>query len=96
MSILKSLQKPGHVAEGLDHINEALDALEQGRSRTYIAERLFDGFNKLQTEWTIDQADLQRREMAAFRGMILEGVSFEARKNLLESREFQSLVALEP
>jgi gamma-glutamylcyclotransferase (GGCT)/AIG2-like uncharacterized protein YtfP len=96
LSILRSLQKPGHVAEALDHINEALDALEQRRSKTYIAERLFDGFNKLQTEWTIDQADLQRREMAAFKGMILQGVSFEARNNLLESRELQSLVALEP
>jgi gamma-glutamylcyclotransferase (GGCT)/AIG2-like uncharacterized protein YtfP len=96
MSTLGAGRELGHTAESLDHINEALDALEQSRSKTYIAERLFDGLNKLQTEWMINQPDQNLNEVRAFIEMILNGVPSTVRNHLLRSQELEALINLQP
>jgi gamma-glutamylcyclotransferase (GGCT)/AIG2-like uncharacterized protein YtfP len=65
-------------------------------SKVDTARTLFDGLNKLQTEWLMSQTDQQLGEVKAFQTMILHGLSSEARDSLLRSAEIQSLVALNP
>jgi gamma-glutamylcyclotransferase (GGCT)/AIG2-like uncharacterized protein YtfP len=96
MSILGAGQEQGHIAESLDHINEALDAGDQSRSKTYVAERLFDGLNKLQTEWMITQTDQGLHEVRAFIGMILDGIPSSVCNDLFRNQELQVLVNLQP
>ena len=96
MTILGAGQEPGHIAQSLDHVNEALDAIEQSRSKTYVAERLFDGLNKLQTEWMINQTDQELHEVRAFIGMIIDGIPSNVRNELFQRQELKALIDLQP
>lgn len=96
MSLLDSMVTMGHMTEALFHVNYAMDMLASHASRIDVARILFDGLNKLQTEWFMSQGDQQLGEVKAFQTMILHGLSSEARNILLESAELQSLVALNP
>jgi gamma-glutamylcyclotransferase (GGCT)/AIG2-like uncharacterized protein YtfP len=96
MTILGAGQEPGHIAQSLDHVNEALDAIEQNRSKTYVAERLFDGLNKLQTEWMINQTDQELHEVRALIGMIIDGIPSDVRNELFQCQELKALIDLQP
>jgi gamma-glutamylcyclotransferase (GGCT)/AIG2-like uncharacterized protein YtfP len=97
MNLLDSLATAGgHMTEALFHFNHALSMSGGQASKVDVACTLFDGLNKLQTEWLMSQADQQLGEVKAFQTMILRGLSSEARDSFLRSAEIQSLVVLNP
>ena len=60
------------------------------------ARILFEGLNKIQTDWLLDQPPQQQGEIAAFTGMILEGTRSAGPHDFLRSQEIKSLIALDP
>jgi hypothetical protein len=66
MSFVSSRQIPGHVAETLMHINQARDATARNHSIVEVARALFDGLNKIQTEWALDKSDQEIGEVKGF------------------------------
>jgi hypothetical protein len=96
MSFVSSRQIPGHVAETLMHINQARDATARNHSIVEVARALFDGLNKIQTEWALDKSDQEIGEVKGFQLMVLEGLQSETRSTLLRSGELQSLVSFQP
>lgn len=96
MSLLDGLTTVGHMTEALFHFNHALGMPNGHPSKVDVARTMFDGLNKLQTEWRMSQADQQLGEVKAFQEMILRGLSSDERDTLLRSAEIQSLVALSP
>ena len=96
MSLLANLTSAGHLIEALFHFNQAFDMGLRYASKVHVARTLFDGLNKLQTEWLMSQAGQQLGEVKAFQTMISLGLSLEAKDALLRSDQVQSLVALNP
>jgi len=101
MSLLANLTAMGHLTEAVIHFNKALDlnALDPAVhicSKVDVARTMFDGLNKLQTEWLMNQSDQQIGEVKAFQTMILSGLSSEAKDDLLRSVQIKKLVALHP
>jgi gamma-glutamylcyclotransferase (GGCT)/AIG2-like uncharacterized protein YtfP len=86
----------GHVLEAIIHFNEALDRQDYGVSRTEVAGLLFDGLNKLQTEWSADRSGSRLGEVKAFQSMVSERLAPDARDSILRSLELEALVKLEP
>lgn len=99
MSLLhRQLKNPGHITEAVIHFNEALDAANRRRSSVEISRALFDGLNKIQTEWVLHRSgefEPQIGEIKAFQLMTLE-IGPVAREQLLRSPELESVVAFEP
>lgn len=96
LSLLDSLTTVGHTAEALVHFNHALGMASRHESKVDVARTLFNGLNKLQTEWLMSQADQQLGEVKAFQTMISLGLSSEASGTLLRSAEIRALVTLNP
>jgi len=96
VSLLANLTSAGHLIEALFHFNQAFDMGLRYASKVHVARTLFDGLNKLQTEWLMSQAGQQLGEVKAFQTMISLGLSLEAKDALLRSDQVQSLVALNP
>ena len=96
MSLLSNRHIAGHLTEAAIHFNQARDATANGNSMVEVARALFDGLNKIQTEWALDQPDQEIGEVKAFQTMVLEGLQSEARSDFLRSDELQSVVALQP
>lgn len=85
MSLFSNVSTLGHVTEALIHFNRARDATAFGTSTVDIARAMFDGLNKLQTGWLMDQADQQIGEVKAFSFMISAGHNQESREILFHS-----------
>lgn len=96
MSLLDGLATMGHMTEALFHFNHGMGMIGSHASKIDVARTLFDGLNKLQTEWLMGQVDQQLGEVKAFQTMILRGLSFEARDALLQSAEIKGLAGLKP
>jgi len=60
MSLLAERETPGHLSEAVIHFNQALDESTSGASKVEVARSLFDGLNKIQTEWLVTQPDQQK------------------------------------
>jgi hypothetical protein len=95
MSLVTTLPT-GHLNEAVTHFNYAFDLEVRNSSKVDVARTMFDGLNKLQTEWLMDQPDQQIGEVKAFQTMILSGLSSEAKNDLLRSDQIRHLVALSP
>jgi gamma-glutamylcyclotransferase (GGCT)/AIG2-like uncharacterized protein YtfP len=93
-SLLPNQMNLGHVIEAIVHFNQRRDVT--GSSKVEIARILFDGLNRLQTEWLLDQPEQDIGEVKAFQSMILDRLHAEARSALLRSNELRSVVAFEP
>ena len=96
MSLLSELKTPGHVGEAIIHYNHALDKKDGGLPKVDVARALFDGLNKLQTEWLMGQQDQQVGEVKRYQLMILSELQAELRRGFLRSDELRALVLLEP
>jgi gamma-glutamylcyclotransferase (GGCT)/AIG2-like uncharacterized protein YtfP len=96
MSLLSNRQNLGHLVEAVVHFNRARDATSTKSSMVEVARTLFDGLNKLQSEWTFDRPDQEIGEVKSFQSMVLEGLLSEARSELLRSDELQLVLALQP
>lgn len=96
MSLLDGLTNVGHMTEALFHFNHALGMSNGHPPKVEVARTMFDGLNKLQTEWLMSQADQQLGEVKAFQEMILRGLSTHERDTLLRRAEIQNFVALSP
>jgi gamma-glutamylcyclotransferase (GGCT)/AIG2-like uncharacterized protein YtfP len=96
MSLLDNLTTVGHLTEALIHFNYACEMVVRHASKVEVARTLFDGLNKLQTEWLMSQTDPELGEVKAFQTMIALGLSPEAKDTLLRSAQIQCVVALNP
>jgi gamma-glutamylcyclotransferase (GGCT)/AIG2-like uncharacterized protein YtfP len=97
MSILTNRSSAGHLAEAAVHFNRAVEALAAGRPNVDIARALFDGLNKVQSEWRLGQPPGETLgEVKAFTSMILSELQPEAREVFLCSPELQVLTELQP
>lgn len=96
MSLLDRQAKSGHITEALVHFNHAIGMSTDRASKVGMARTLFDGLNKLQTEWIVDQADQNLGEVKAFQTMILSELRPIATDSLVRSPELRSLVMLNP
>jgi gamma-glutamylcyclotransferase (GGCT)/AIG2-like uncharacterized protein YtfP len=96
MSLPGNLTDVGHLTEALIHFNHAADMAVRHASKVEVARTLFDGLNKLQTEWLLSQTDPELREVKAFQSMILLGLSSEAKDTFLQSTQIRCVVALNP
>jgi gamma-glutamylcyclotransferase (GGCT)/AIG2-like uncharacterized protein YtfP len=96
MSLLDRPDRMGHITEALNHFNHAKVMLVSHATKIEVARTLFDGLNKLQTEWLMSHDDEELKEVKAFQTMICRGIPSEAKNTLLESAEIQSLVVLNP
>jgi gamma-glutamylcyclotransferase (GGCT)/AIG2-like uncharacterized protein YtfP len=94
MSLLPNHKNLGHVVDAIVHFNRARDIT--GSSAVEVARILFDGLNKLQTQWVLDRSEQNLGEVKAFQSMILDSLHGEARSDLLRSNELRSVVAFEP
>ena len=85
----------GHILEALYHINRASDLsgmpMETDRCGLY-----FDALNKVQIEFNQFREKTDQGEVKSFQELIMNGFPKNLRKNLLESKELASLIALEP
>ena len=96
MTLLSNRQTPGHLAEAVIHFNRARDAKASGNSIVEVARALFDGLNKIQTEWALDQPDQEIGEVKAFQSLVLEALQSEARTAFLRSEALHSVVDFKP
>jgi len=96
MSLLDGLITMGHMTEALFHFNHAHGMQNGHPSKVDVARTMFDGLNKLQTEWLMTQTDQQLGEVKAFQEMILRGLSTDERDTLLQRAEIQNVVSLNP
>lgn len=97
MSILTSRSGMGHLTEAVIHFNRAADELAAGKPNVGIARTVFDGLNKVQHEWHLDQPPGdRRREVERFTAMILGELRPEARDVFVCSRELRSLTDFQP
>lgn len=96
MRLLSNRQNLGHIVEAVVHFNGARDLTSTKSSMVQVARVLFDGLNKLQTEWTLDRTDQEVSEVKAFQSMVLEEINSDARSTFLRSDELQAVVALQP
>lgn len=96
MSLLSNRHTPGHLAEAVNHFNRARDATASGNSIVEVARALFDGLNKIQTEWALDQPDQEIGEVRAFQSLVLERIQSEGRTAFLRSDALHSVVDFKP
>lgn len=96
MNLPVDLAAMGHITEALSHFNYALDLISHSSSKVDVARTMFDGLNKLQTEWRMNQPNQQMGEVNAFQTMILSGLSSEDKDDFLQSAQIKNLVTLEP
>ena len=94
MSLLSNHENLGHLVDAIVHFNRGRDIT--GSSTVEVARILFDGLNKLQTQWVLDHSEHNLGEVKAFQSMILDSLHGEARSDLLRSNELRSVVAFEP
>jgi gamma-glutamylcyclotransferase (GGCT)/AIG2-like uncharacterized protein YtfP len=94
MSLLPNHQDVGHLIGAIVHFNRAREIAEN--SAVEVARTLFNGVNKLQTQWLLHQPEPELGEVKAFQSMILDSLQPEARSDLLRSTEFGAVVAFEP
>ena len=94
--MLANLTATGHITEAVSHFNYALDLKDRGSSKVDVARTMFDGLNKLQTEWLMNQPEQEIGEVKAFQTMILSGLHSEAKGDFLRSSQIQNLVSLDP
>ena len=95
MTVIANLNTPGHITEALVHANQAIDSLDCANRFVDAVRGLSDCLNKLQSEWFYDR---QRPdgEMAAFRQLLLDGMSQQQRERFLGSTELLALAELTP
>jgi gamma-glutamylcyclotransferase (GGCT)/AIG2-like uncharacterized protein YtfP len=96
VSMLAGKRSPGHLSDALVHVNRALDEMSGVGTPVEVARLLFDGLNKVQTEWLLDHPDLRDREVKAFQSMVSNQIQSEARSFILQSQELESFVRLGP
>ena len=97
MSLLANLSDMGHINEAVSHFNHAIELTESNYSKVDVARSMFDGLNKIQTEWHRNQADRELGQVKAFQTMIIDGLpSDEAKNEFIGTAEVQNLVTLDP
>jgi gamma-glutamylcyclotransferase (GGCT)/AIG2-like uncharacterized protein YtfP len=105
MSLFAGRDTSGHLSEAIVHFNHALDKIDSEASHAEVARALFDGLNKIRTEWLLHQQDQQicpdqqqqrPGEVKSFQLMILNLLQPEAQSEPLMSSGLRSLVDLEP
>lgn len=96
MNLLAKITATGHITDAVAHFNHALDLKGRCSSSVDVARSMFDGLNKLQTEWLMNQPEQKIGEVKAFQTMILNGLRPEARSAFLRSTQTQNLVSLDP
>src|SRR5271165_4465546 len=97
MSFLSKLSSLGHLQEALIHFNGALDKRAANDSNVDVARALFDGLDKLQSEWTaLNQLSGKPKERKLFGLMFEDLLNADARRVLLKSEEMRTLAELEP
>jgi gamma-glutamylcyclotransferase (GGCT)/AIG2-like uncharacterized protein YtfP len=94
MSLLPNHKDVGHLVGAIVHFNRGREIAEN--SAVEVARTLFNGLNKLQTQWLLHQSEPDLGEVKAFQSMILDSLQPEARNDLLRSTELRSVVAFEP
>jgi gamma-glutamylcyclotransferase (GGCT)/AIG2-like uncharacterized protein YtfP len=97
MSLLSSGKALVHLQEALIHFNAALDGRAAGHSSVDVARALFDGLNKLQTEWAfLNPISNSPGEVTLCELMFLDLLKADARSDLLQSHEMGALFDLQP
>tara|TARA_B100001971_G_C18111920_1_gene494669 strand:+ start:59 stop:991 length:933 start_codon:yes stop_codon:yes gene_type:complete len=91
-----TLTQPGHIAQALVHFNRAEESADKDFSKTEACRSLFDGLNKIQTEWLIQRDDCDMGEVKAFQTMITEVLQQESRETFLQCKELRSFISFSP
>ena len=96
MNLLTNQTATGHIAQAINHFNYAQELKDRTSSKVEVARSMFDGLNKLQTEWFMYQPEPRIGEIKAFQAMILQGLKSAVRNDFLRSKQIQNLVLLDP